>query len=254
MKPRFASEDEYLFAKQLQELGIPYKEQVPFVIDEGFVRSNGKKYQDSVYTPDFVFTVPTECNIMCWNKNNDDSFVYYCIGEHAKPKVYVIEIKGWSLYDNPFKYRIAEKTFIKLGYEFHKLKLSGSTKDNTLGFYNYSSGKSAKANKTTDGKRGLLRLFFYKSGILQANGGEMPLMPLKKADKSIYEDTYSKKTNKLLKKGVYSLAEEEWYKEHLDDSEMTNEFLEEFIENNFIIIGKGKTIEKWKFIEKENNG
>lgn len=228
MKPNYASEDEYLFAKQLQELGIPYQEQVPFVIDEGFVRSNGKKYQDSVYTPDFVFQF-----------NN---------------KTYVIEIKGWSLYDNPFKYRIAEKTFIKLGYEFHKLKLSGSTKDNTLGFYNYSSGKSAKANKTTDGKRGLLRLFFYKSGILQANGGEMPLMPLKKADKSIYEDTYSKKTNKLLKKGVYSLAEEEWYKEHLDDSEMTNEFLEEYIENNFIIIGKGKTIEKWKFIEKEYNG
>lgn len=238
MKPNFSSEDEYLFAKQLQELGIPYKEQVPFVIDEGFVRSNGKRYQDSVYTPDFVFTIPTECNIMCSNKEVDNGFIYYCMGEHAKPKTYVIEIKGWSLYDNPFKYRIAEKTFIKLGYEFHKLKLSGSTKDGTLGFYDYSSGKSSRANKSTDGKRGLLRLFFYKNDIIPANGGEMPLRPLKREIKHDF-------------KWVYHLAEEEWYKEHLDDSEITEEFLEDYITNNYIIIGKGKDETKWKYIKEE---
>ena len=97
MKYDYATEDELLFALQLEELGIKYLEQVSFVIDEGFVRTNGKKYRDSIYTPDFMFTV-----------NN---------------KTYIIEIKGWSMFDDPFKYRIAERTFLELGYVFHKLTI-----------------------------------------------------------------------------------------------------------------------------------
>lgn len=223
MKPDYDGEDELLFAMQLEELNIKYDKQITFVIDKGFVRTNGKRYQDMKYTPDFMF------------KHNGNT--------------YIVEIKGWSMFDKPIKYRLAEKLFVKLGYKYHKLKLNGSTADGTLGFYNYSSGTSTKKLvKKSSIKTKVLKQFIYEIGLLDYNNKEIALIPLKRQKKHTYEDTYSTKTNKLLSKGVFSLAEESWYKTNLDDTEMTNKFFEEFIKENYYIIGRGKDETKWKYI------
>lgn len=185
----FDSIDEYLFAMQLEEIGIKYQSQVSFVIDEGFTATDGHTYRDSVYTPDFVFEF-----------NN---------------KTFVIEVKGFSLYDNPFKYRIADKHFKKLGYEYHKVKLSGSTKDSTKAFYPYSSGKRSKAVQKRSRKESLLRQWFYKMKMIAL---DYDLKPLRSPKTSEYE-------------GVKHLSFED-------------------IQQKYYIIGTGSSETKWKYIKK----
>ena len=207
----YATEDELLFSLQLNELNIKYKEQIPFIIDKGFTKTNGKKYRDSIYTPDFII-------------------------EHNNI-TYIIEIKGWSMFDDPFKYRIAEKTFLKLGYKFYKLKISGSTKDGTYGFYDYSSGfKNSALTENNKIIKKVSKQFLYNKHI---NTLQITLKPLKRLKKYTYDD-------------VYELTEVEYYKKHLDNSEMPNEFFDSYIKDNYYFIGKYKDISKLKFIKIDN--
>lgn len=129
-----ASEDEYIFAQRLNELGIDGNfNQDTFVVHNAF---NGslKAYRNATYTPDFIF--------------------------HYKNEIYVIEVKGFKRGDNSLKNRLADQVFTNMGYKYFVLKWKGSVRQGTKGFYEYSNANFEKFNNKLEHE------FFTKNNIL----------------------------------------------------------------------------------------
>lgn len=111
------------FADKLTKKGIEFQfESESYIVDDNFI-SSWRKYQDSIYTPDFTFTI-----------NN---------------KQVIIEIKGNNprfIVSNAFKYRLFHKQCIDANIEFFVVKWCPKLKDFIL--HNQRVLKDIKQTKT----------------------------------------------------------------------------------------------------------
>lgn len=119
-----SSPEELAFATLLTKHNLSFTHnEERFVIDKGFV-GNLKSYRDTTYTPDFIIT----------------------IGERRL----VIEIKGFKRGDNSLRFRLADRHFKALGWEFYVLEYKGSIRLGTKGFYDYSNANFSRLKNPKD--------------------------------------------------------------------------------------------------------